>query len=56
MAPSLHARAKIDEHLVGGLKADQTFARKLDIEHYVDEDYRDDREPENVEPTPMLAA
>ena len=41
--------------MVDGLKADQTGARKLDIEHYLNKDYRDDREPKNVEPAPMLA-
>jgi hypothetical protein len=31
-------------------------AWKLDIEYDVNQNYRDDREPENVEPTPILAA
>jgi hypothetical protein len=46
--PSLHALAKLDQQLVGRLKANQTGARVLDVEDDVDDDDRDDHETEDV--------
>ena len=46
--PSLHMVAEIDQQLVGGFEANQARTRVLDVEHHVDDDYREDCEAENV--------
>lgn len=53
---SLHALAKLDQQLVGRLKANQTGVRVLDVEYNVDDHDRNDRETENVKPTPVWTA
>jgi hypothetical protein len=54
--PSLHALAKVDQEFVGGLEADQTRARVLYVEDDIDDDDADDRETEDMKPTPALAS
>src|SRR5258707_7309343 len=53
--PSLHMLAEIDQQLVGGFEPNQARTRVLDVEHDVDDYYREDGETEDVEPTPVLA-
>ena len=40
--------AEIDQKLVGGFEANQARTRVLDVEHHVDDDYREDCETEDV--------
>ncbi len=54
--PSLHTLAEIDQQLVSGFEADQARAWVLHVEHDVDGHDREDCEPEDVKPTPVLAA
>jgi hypothetical protein len=46
----------MDQKLVGGFEVDQTYSRVLDVQHDVDDDDRDDRETEDMKPTPVWAA
>jgi hypothetical protein len=47
--------AEIDQQLVSGFEANQARTRVFDVEHDVDDDYREDCEAEDVEPTPVLS-
>jgi len=53
---SLHAFANLDQQLITCLEADQTGTWVLNVEDDIDDDNRDNRETEDVKPTPMLAA
>lgn len=54
--PSLHILAEMHQQFVAGFEADQTGSRVLNVKDDVYDDDGDDRESQDMQPTPVLAA
>jgi hypothetical protein len=50
-----HVFANLHQHLITCLESDQTCPWVLDVKDDVHDNYRDDAETQNVDPTPLLA-
>ena len=53
---SVHRLAKLDQQLIGGLQPYQALTQVIKIQDNVHDDYRDNRETKDVEPTSVLGA